>query len=297
MMKMMAGGAGGPPGKEGEGGFTPAEQKSMETLMQAMTSGDPEQKKQMEGMWKMLDEMATSKPEEYKSFIDGQMTDMNSHHEEEEKKEELKWSIQSEAYFSFCVRPAKILEHNKNDLIKEDNNIKLFDFGQNEEIKESFAANRETTEPLDGPKLYLNVVHHERVLPPLNADKNLADTNVDTNWNIIPLCFSVPIKRRNLNNIECWHFDCHINTCVTKMMSKGQDRMRAIWNYIIMRFQNHLKNQFLFHKQSIKIVKKRKYKNAIGSGQRVKKFILPKEFEKDFYIAQKKKMEERKKQA
>ena len=45
MMKMMAGGAGGPPGKEGEGGFTPAEQKSMETLMQAMTSGDPEQKK------------------------------------------------------------------------------------------------------------------------------------------------------------------------------------------------------------------------------------------------------------
>ena len=40
-------------------------------MMEAMQSGDPEVKKQMEGYWKMLDEMATSKPEEYDTFIKG----------------------------------------------------------------------------------------------------------------------------------------------------------------------------------------------------------------------------------
>jgi len=34
-----------------------------------MSSADPEMKKQMEGYWKMLDQMAQSTPEEYDRFI------------------------------------------------------------------------------------------------------------------------------------------------------------------------------------------------------------------------------------
>ena len=61
----------------------------------------------------MLDEMASSKPKEYDSFIKGQMNDMQDFEKEENKREELKWSIQSEPYFAFSVLPAKILEHDK----------------------------------------------------------------------------------------------------------------------------------------------------------------------------------------
>eukprot|EP00353_Schmidingerella_taraikaensis_P001280 CAMPEP_0185597054 /NCGR_PEP_ID=MMETSP0434-20130131/81125_1 /TAXON_ID=626734 ORGANISM="Favella taraikaensis, Strain Fe Narragansett Bay" /NCGR_SAMPLE_ID=MMETSP0434 /ASSEMBLY_ACC=CAM_ASM_000379 /LENGTH=53 /DNA_ID=CAMNT_0028225679 /DNA_START=121 /DNA_END=282 /DNA_ORIENTATION=- len=53
-----------------------------------MTSGDPEMKKQMEGYWKMLDNMAGSNPAEYKKFVDGQMKEMRKHDAEETKREE-----------------------------------------------------------------------------------------------------------------------------------------------------------------------------------------------------------------
>lgn len=39
-------------------------------MMEAMTKGDPETMKQMEGYWKMLDEMAGSSPDQYKKFIE-----------------------------------------------------------------------------------------------------------------------------------------------------------------------------------------------------------------------------------
>ena len=148
-----------------------AEMRSMQTVFETLTSGDPEMKKHMEGYWKMLDQMAEGSPEEYKKYVDKQMGEMHQYDAKETKREEEKWTITSEPYFAFCVRPAKILEQSKSapPQGRNDGGIKLFDFGQTEEIKESFAANRETDEPLDGPKLYLNLVHHERVLPPLDA--------------------------------------------------------------------------------------------------------------------------------
>ncbi len=83
--------------------------RSMQTVFETMTSGDPEMKKQMEGYWKMLDEMAAGDPEEYKKYVGKQMQEMHAYDAEETKKEEEKYSITSTPYFAFCVRPAKIL--------------------------------------------------------------------------------------------------------------------------------------------------------------------------------------------
>ena len=114
MMKMFGGAAGGMPGPNGGAPMSSAETRSMQTVLDALRSNDPEMKKQMEGYWKMLDGMADSNPEEYKQFIDKQMDEMRTFDREETKKEESKWSIQSQPYFAFSVKPAKILEHNKN---------------------------------------------------------------------------------------------------------------------------------------------------------------------------------------
>ena len=143
MMRMMsgAGGAGSGGGPQMSG----AEMRSMQTLMEAMTKGDPAVKKQMEGYWKMLDSMAQSSPEEYDQFIKKNMEEMKSMDAEEQKREEVNWTIESTPYFAFSVKPAKIYEHDKTQAPKKDDGgIKLFDFGQSEEIKESFAANPDT---------------------------------------------------------------------------------------------------------------------------------------------------------
>lgn len=54
-----------------------------------MLNGNPELMKQMQGYWKMLDNMSESSPEEYKKFIDEQMKDMSSEIKKE-KEEEIK---------------------------------------------------------------------------------------------------------------------------------------------------------------------------------------------------------------
>ena len=84
MMQMMSGAPGAPK-------MDSAELRSMQMVMEAMTSGDPEMKKQMEGYWKMLDNMAQGSPEEYKQFVDGQMKEMRAYDAEETKSEEQKW--------------------------------------------------------------------------------------------------------------------------------------------------------------------------------------------------------------
>ena len=112
---MGNGSTGGMPAMPGMGGgdgkpMSPAEMKSMQALIEAMTKGDPEMKKQIEGYWKMLDGMSQDNPDEYKKFIDSQMKEMKEYEEEEKKQEDEKFSIQSEAYFVFSVKPAQIHE-------------------------------------------------------------------------------------------------------------------------------------------------------------------------------------------
>ena len=72
MMQMLAGGAGGAAGGAagaGAPGMDPAGMRRMNEMFEALKSGDPELKRQLEGYWKMLDNMAASKPEEYDKFI------------------------------------------------------------------------------------------------------------------------------------------------------------------------------------------------------------------------------------
>ena len=51
----------------------------------------------------------------------------------------------------------------------------------------------------------------------------------------------------------------------------------------------------MIHKRSIKLAKLKKYKNALGTGQTVRKFTLPKEMEKNFFVKQKERLEKKQK--
>jgi len=125
----------------------------------------------MEGYWKMLDNMNEKDPKEYKTFIDKQMGEMKEYNTKEKSAEDLKRTINSDPYFSFSIRPAKLFNGGKEKPAekKEDDGIKLFDFGNND-LKESFVNNMDKGDPLDSHKLYLNIVSHGRILPPLRKD-------------------------------------------------------------------------------------------------------------------------------
>jgi len=129
---------------------------------------------------------------------------------------------------------AKVLVPKKKADLSE--TIKLFDTGP-EDINKSFLHNEaEPGAALDQPKIYLNVVHHEKVLPPMKADKSLASKDDDKEWHIIPIAFGTNKERWSGAGMKCIHVDAHVNTCVFKMFNSEPKKIIALTNYIIERF-------------------------------------------------------------
>jgi hypothetical protein len=118
---------------------------------------------------------------------------------------------------------------------KDAGGIKVHDF-HSSQIKESFIDNDEKADPLEEPKIYLNVVYHDNVLPPLDQGRDIADPNNDRIWVIIPMVFTEPKTRKSLDGLQCIHYDVHINTCVIQKMKAETRAMRSISNYIVLKF-------------------------------------------------------------
>jgi len=79
-------------------------------------------------------------------------------------------------------------------------------------------------------------VSHDQVLPPLNKAKEIANPDNDKEWVIIPMSFSAPAERKNLEGVTCIHYDAHVNTCVAKKAKESPQRLKALFNYFIMKF-------------------------------------------------------------
>lgn len=67
----------------------------MQNMMEMMekVQKDPELKKQMDGYWKMLDNMQENDPNQYKKFIDEQKKEMEEYTKMEEKEKDKKNTI------------------------------------------------------------------------------------------------------------------------------------------------------------------------------------------------------------
>ena len=58
----------------------------------------------------MLNGMAESTPEEYKTYIDSQMKEMEATYEKERKAEEERFVVESQPHFCFSIKPARIIQ-------------------------------------------------------------------------------------------------------------------------------------------------------------------------------------------
>ena len=170
--------------------------------------------------------------------------------------------------------------------------IKLFDTGP-EDMKKNFVHNESNGVALDQPKLYLNVVHHDQVLPPMKQDRSFAAKDEDKEWNIIPISFGGNKERWSGAGMKCIHIDAHVHTCVFEMFKKGPAKVGALTNYILERFQDVLKEHYIFHKKSIKIVKGKKYKAWRGDNDIVPDYVLPEGYHIDHYKKAQKQMKDK----
>lgn len=83
-----------------------------------------------------------------------------------------------------------------------------------------------------------------------------------------------------MDGLQCLHYDAHVHTNVIDKMKEGDRTFKAIMNYVVRKFQELLKDQFILHKRTIKFLKKKKYKDWKGSeAQRVYPYILPKDYD------------------
>ena len=62
----------------GDSGIDPSGMRHMMHLMDEMQK-NPDSVKQMEGMWKMMDEMSQNDPEGYKKYVDSNMKEMKEY--------------------------------------------------------------------------------------------------------------------------------------------------------------------------------------------------------------------------
>jgi hypothetical protein len=108
----------------------------------------------------------------------------------------------------------------------------------------------------------LNIVYHDRILPPLNKERDFANTKDDSTWQIIPIAFAEPVKRKSPSG-EVLTYDGHINTCVMQKMKESSKKFQQVLHYLMQKFQSHIKDKFLIHKNSLKLIK-RKYKSGKG---------------------------------
>lgn len=134
MMEMLGSVMGGA-GKDGAKGM-PGMPEGMDAAglqemmnMMKQVDKDPALKREMEGYWKMLDNMNESDPSAYKKHIDEQMKDMKEHKNQEYLEGLKQKTITSNPYFSFSVRPAKLVDQTKEPAKATKDDIKLFDFG------------------------------------------------------------------------------------------------------------------------------------------------------------------------
>ena len=149
--------------------------------IKGMIDKDPSMIKQLSGFWKQLDEMASSDKKGYEEFIQKQKKEFEVEQEKKQKELEKLRIITSKPLCSLKIRVSKIVVQKKDTNVSE--TIKLFDFNKNAEISKSFIENEDQSDkPLDQPKIYLNIVHHDKVLPPLKQNREFADPKNDKEW-------------------------------------------------------------------------------------------------------------------
>jgi len=230
---------------------------------------DTQAKTQMENFWKYLDDLATEKPEEYKKFISEQMK-KGFDNKIEDKKEETKQIILKPKLF-ICLRfkISKILKEKCSD---KENDIKIYDTSKNTnydilaipKILFSFEWQSEafSTKILEEPKVYLNIIHSEEFIGPLDDyNKPLKNPENDKEWKYIPTEVRYNNKKSCMSGKRCDFYDMMVNSKVIETIIKSEELKRSLLAYFVRKFTIFLNNKYELYINNVKILKSKKYKS------------------------------------
>ena len=83
--------------------------------------------------------------------------------------------------------------------------------------------------------------------------------------------------------MKCIHIDGFVNTCIFDMFKSNVSKILSLTNYIIQKAQQMLKDHYLFHKASTKLVKSKQYKAWRGANNEVPDYTLPASYHVDHW--------------
>jgi hypothetical protein len=149
----------------------------------------------------------------YDEFIKNQREDFEKGQKKERERREKERIITGTSLCSFRILVARII--NKEKSVTD--SIKLFDFNANAEMNDKQFDGADSDKPLEQPKLYLNILFHDKVITPLKKDRKPASLTDDKEWAIIPISFSPPKERWSGSGMKCIHVDAYVNTCVASI--------------------------------------------------------------------------------
>lgn len=224
----------------------------------------------------MLDEMSESNPEGYKSFVQNNIKQGLSEMTEQKQKQINEKKVVPSA--GFLIKCIANLEAAKLDQDQRPIYQKLV-------IEQKFDDYEKFKKSLDKEvKIYVNVMHHERVKLPLNKNqeeiKNFQTERIDK-WSYIPLTITRPEIRKSesLGN-HVFFFNAVINSqlmaffkatpqnhvlLIGFITEKLQELLKKDHNTLIKQYNPLASNEILFYKiQKLSIQRhtKKTYKNA-----------------------------------
>lgn len=234
---------------------------------------DAQAKAQMENFWKYLDDLSQENPEEYKKFISEQMK-KGLNKKIEEKKDEIQEILLKPKVF-LCLR-FKISKILKDKNPEKNNDIQIFESQSNSDhdmlarpkILFSFEWQSEAFSPkiLQDPKVYLNIIHSEEFLGPLDDNNRpVKNPENDKEWKYIPTEFRYNNKKNCMSGKRCDFYDMVVNSRVVEAITKNEDLKRSILAYFVRKFTIFLSSKYELFMKNVKILKSKKYKSVKNS--------------------------------
>jgi len=140
--------------------------------------------------------------------------------------------------------------------------------------------------------VFLNVVYSDKVLTPLTKRGDIASYSKDTDWHILPVAFTQAAPRKNLEGATCFHYDAHVSEVIYNKTMEGAKQFEHVMTYITQKFQDHVRDNFILQRKSVKFYKDRNYKDADTKLRNPKPFVLPAEYDLEVFKRVKAKLEQ-----
>jgi len=257
----------------------------------------PDEMKQAEHIWKMLDDMAENNPESYKQFIQKSVSEGVQNAKTEREKEikemgakpKIGYLLKMDAQITKVTPEKDTTEEYSKFIVKKPEENKKEDHPEN-------------------AKIYLNICHSDKVLKPLTktgvVSSNIQDQQ---SWHNIPVSFPDFVRSKHqYEDLVSIYFIAIINSELYSFIQTNKAVLQSVQEYILEKLQFRLKTdrnpipnynnaEYKYYKIDPKtVILRQKKKFKVKGIAEPKEYLLDLDTDIDFFNKRQKAMEKKK---